>query len=343
MGSIKDLINPEIILPYTKNTLEEFKDDIVLWRKHRCFNTHSDWAYDFIKSEYFEKNNNVSYYDEIFSKLNKQDKYDKWVELSAELSVKLASYEKTIFAPNTPNPKDAIINSLPLHAEIFSLQYSNSDLFVVSRWGFNRTCNHDFDRDYQHLLKIKDILKNYIKTKKLEIKEDEVYLRDFFSKMMFSCWTFIEAGIGYKILDIIETCLECDLLIYDKVLPDDFFKDKESSLLTPRKRLSLLLCKSFIHYQTQDIKAYKDTLHQIINLHPIYNRDRNIFYPIGLNRITESALSLYKVEPTEENKQRVLDLYLAKMYPQIPGDYFEYSRERGLVTFQIAKTFGYAK
>ena len=343
MGNIKDLINPEIILPYTKNTLEEFKDDIVLWRKYRCFNTHNDWAYDFIKSEYFKKHNNISHYDKLFSNLDKKDKFQKWIELSTELSKKLGEYEKTIFPPVEPSPKDAIINSLPLITEIFSLQYSNSDLFVVSRWGFNRTCNHDFDRDYQHLSKIKDILKNYIKTKKLKIKEDEVYLRDFFSRMMFSCWIFIEAGIGYKILDIIETCLECDLLIYNKVLPDDFFKDKESSHLTPRKRLSLLLCKSFIYYQTQDIKAYKDTLHQIINLHPIYNGDRQIFYPIGLNRLTETALNLYKVEPTKENKQRVLDFYLVKMYPQTSADHFEYSRERALVTFQIAKTFGYAK
>lgn len=342
MESLNSLIPLELVPLEKKTKLKEFERDFEVWRKHKCLSPHTEWAWDFLNSEYFKNNNNISYYKELFSGLSLKDKYDNLNKLSKTLLDKLIEYEKSIYPPSESDSKEAIINSLPIFTEFFSLYFVVDELSCIARWGFNRTYEHNLDEEYKWVSRIEKILEEYIKTKTLNISEDETYLRNYFSKTLFFCWTLTEAKIGYKVLNLIDLCLECDLLVYNKVLPDDFFKDKESSHLTSRKRLTLLLLKSFIYYQSDEIEKYKETLKQIIDLHIIYNKERGIFYPVGVNRILESALNLYKVEPTDENKQRVLDLYTAKMLVQT-ADSIEYPRERALVTFQIAKTFGYAK
>jgi len=342
MESLNSLIPPELIPLEKKTKLEEFEKDFEVWREHKCLSPHTEWAWDFLNSEYFKNNNNVSYYKKIFSGVSLKDRFNTLVEHSLPLLDKLVEYEKSIYPPSESNPKEAIINSLPIFTEFFSLYFVADELGCIARWGFNRTYEHNLDEEYKWVSRIEEILEEYIKTKTLNINEDEIYLRGYFSKTLSFCWTLTEAKIGYKILNLIDLCLECDLLVYNKVLPDDFFKDKESSQKIARKRLTLLLLKSFIHYQHDEIEKYKETLRQIIDLHIIYNKERGIFYPVGMNRILESALNLYKVEPTDENKQRVLDFYTANMLVQT-ADSREYPRERALVTFQIAKTFGYAK
>ena len=97
MESLNSLIPLELVPLEKKTKLKEFEKDFEVWRKHKCLSPHTEWAWDFINSEYFKNNNNVSYYKELFFGVSLKDRYSTLIEHSLPLLDKLVEYEKSIY------------------------------------------------------------------------------------------------------------------------------------------------------------------------------------------------------------------------------------------------------
>ena len=68
---------------------------------------------------------------------------------------------------------------------------------------------------------------------------------------------------------------------------------------------------AWIHRQMGNTHLYIEKLNSIINRHPLYSTDERftVFWHTGVARLLEAAVCLYEVQPTEENKNKLNDIF----------------------------------
>ena len=320
--------------------LSKLKPIIELYKKHNCLNTHIDWAYDFQTSKLFIENNNKKYYSNILNNIkDDKERYLKWKELAGHHLLNLCEFEKNnTFIPNHPDLKQAVIDSIPIHLEGWSLgvNHGRDEGCWLTRFSMFKIQESSIHSAIEEIIETEKIIRNYIDTK---IITNNKY-KDSFQRHLSALWACAESAVGEHVLYIINTFLEYDQMVWEGNLPNDYYSGFDSSKKLPRKRISLLLIKAMILNQISEIEECKRVYKEIMSFHKSVNKDRFIDYYGGNTRLTEAALCLYKLEPTEENKQKVLEYYVNVSNPQYIDSY-EYPRERALVTYQILKTFGY--
>lgn len=333
--------------PIFKNTInlvcwDSFNEYVDHSIKSNTLHPHTRWAVNLFRSDWFQNNNLISKYK---TKIKDYDHKDRPALLTAEYKKnlkELVKYETNQTKLHIDEIEDFMINSLPIHNKIFSLgiNHYRGEFQFLSRFAMCKA-NHDhFPMHYENFRKTVKVIKEYNKTGKLELNEDEQYLRHEYHNMMNVLWGFAEVGIGDKILDGIDVLLKFEQLCGEQKRMDDQFWpliDLASGSL--RRRLSLLMVKSSIYEGLGEKDKQIKVLNEILNMHQSKCDFRPIHYYVGANRLTEAALSLYKLQPTKQNKQIILEYYISTE-PQT-HDYYESPRERALVTFEILKTFGH--
>ena len=336
---------PDEIKNFSFDGREALIEYIKLLRKYGSCPVHTDWALDFYESVYYQKSNSSKYYRNILEK-HDDNWFEKWCELSSDHIKKIAEYEAPIFEKYHKGEEidyeKVLVGSLPIMKETWSLfmnmfkgTYQNLSRFEVARI-YKDPLQSD---NFKILLEVDDIIRNYLKTKQLNLKPEQEYLRERYHVCLGTMWGFAEACIGEYILPIIDNFLEFDKICFEENWDDEFFK-YDLSKSGPRKRMSLLILKSTIYNQMGLIEKRKQVLKELVDMHYSVDNGRHINYYVGINRLIESALCLYKLEPSEKLKEIIL-----KYWCSMPGpnthEHKETPRERALVTFQIAKTFGY--
>ena len=103
-----------------------------------------------------------------------------------------------------------------------------------------------------------------------------------------------------------------------------------------RHALSLYMVKAQFHLILNETEKAKETFNYITQFHN--QKGNNPYFKVwwitGLNRLTEAAIEVYKLEPTEENKNRAMDYYL----DSIKTEWLEHTetvRERLLITYML--------
>ena len=68
---------------------------------------------------------------------------------------------------------------------------------------------------------------------------------------------------------------------------------------------------AWIHRQMGNNHLYIEKLNSIIGRHPLYSTDDRftVFWHTGVARLLEAAVCLYEVQPTEENKKKLNDIF----------------------------------
>lgn len=341
--NILKTIDPIFISTVNIFTWDKFNEFVDTLNKKNCIHIHTKWAVDFYRSKYFLENNNIDFYKLKLKDLPQHERSKVFDQLAFDCMNKLADLELNLSQLSLTDTEKFIVDSLPIHTEIFSLgmNWYRSGFQYLSRFPLNKIKGPHIINEYNETLQVYEIIKKYNKTKVLDLKDNQQSLRESWNRILGVLWGFAEAEVGNHVIDIIDTLLEFDLLLVDRTLNDEFFTTIDQSISSPRRRMALLFIKSCIYNQMGLINKRVEVLQEIINLHST-KTDRAMRYYVGVNRLTEAALSLYKIDPNKENKDQVLKFYNSIENPNVT-DHLECPRERALVTFQIAKTFGYVE
>ena len=156
------------------------------------------------------------------------------------------------------------------------------------------------------------------------------------SALMTSIWNCVYAGLyeeGFYLIETIENLINK----IDKFKPkNSVFKNVLDQPTPGRFIMSLYFAKAQLYLQQKEYKKAEECFETITQLyinkgnHPQYE----VYWFNGLNRVTEAAIEVYKLNPTEENKNRAIDYYLSSTY-----DYdiepTEATRERLLITYML--------
>jgi tetratricopeptide (TPR) repeat protein len=162
------------------------------------------------------------------------------------------------------------------------------------------------------------------------------------SALMTSIWNCVYAGLyeeGFYLIETIENLINKlgDYESIHKKRPTNcVFKNVLDQGTLGRFIMSLNFAKAQLYlYLKQPQKAEEcfETITQLYNgkgNHPKYK----VYWHNGLNRVTEAALEVYKLNPTEENKNRAIDYYLSSTFDS-NIEPTEATRERLLITYML--------
>lgn len=310
--------------------------------KSNTLHPHTEWSVNFYRSDYFQENNLIDEYKTKIKDYDHDDRPHLLTEQYKENLRELVKYETNQSELPIDKAEDFILKSLPIHNKIFSLgiNHYRGEFQFLSRFSMCKANHEHFPNQYKDFKDTVKIIKAYNKTGKLKITKSQEHLRNKYHGLMNVLWGFAEFGIGDKVLDGLDVLLDFETLCGEqKRMEDQFWPGIDLASGSLRRRLSLLMIKSNIYQGLGEDKKRIKVLKEIINMHCSKCNFRPIHYYVGANRLTEAALSLYKLQPTKENKQRILEYYISTE-PQT-HDHYESPRERALLTFEILKTFGH--
>lgn len=162
--------------------------------------------------------------------------------------------------------------------------------------------------------------------------------------LMASIWQCVYVGLyeeGFYLIETIENLIDKIWEYenqYKKRLKNYVFPNVLDQPTLGRFIMSLNFAKAqFYLYLKQPQKA-EECFEKIVQLHhkkgnhPRYK----VYWPNGLNRVTEAAIEVYKLNPTEENKNRSIDYYLNSTFDSNPNiEPTEATRERLLITYML--------
>ena len=163
----------------------------------------------------------------------------------------------------------------------------------------------------------------------------------YWNDTMSDLWACAYAGLYEEALYLIDVLERLIIKINDGSCSNPVFPKVLDQGTNARFLMSLYMLRTKI-YKVQNkidlaIKDYK-TIVSFSNLNSQNNADRSylIWWFTGLNRVTEAAIEIYKLKPTEENKQQCIDLYIHCCNFN-SFDNTESTRERGLITYMLMK------
>ena len=323
-------------------TWDEFNTYVDHSIKAKTLCVHTEWATNFYRSKYFQDNNIVGKYRKIVKDYDYELHHEKYTKCAEEVMHEIAELESDLNTTPLNKVEEKMLKAMGAFIKVFSLGivHYRGEFQYLSRFAMCKMVHPQFKdnfKDYQDVIKI---IKKYIKTGTLNISKDNSHLRDTYHIITALLWGFAEVGLGEEILDGIDILLEFEHLCGERKRDDHFWFGVDDPKNSIRRRLSLLMIKSSILRSIGKDEEQIIVLKEILNVHFSKLDHRPINYYVGLNRLTEAALSLYKLQPTKENKNTVLEYY--KSIPQTNTyDKHECTRERALVTFEILKTFGH--
>ena len=153
---------------------------------------------------------------------------------------------------------------------------------------------------------------------------------------MPTIWASIYIGLIEEGLYMIETLEELINKIHKFKSKNGVFPTVLDQNNPGRYIMTLYFAKAQIYLQQKGYKKAEECFELITQLykgkgnHPKYV----VRWPNGYNRITEAAIEVYKLNPTEENKNKAIDYYLSStVIDDIEPT--ESTRERLLITYML--------
>ena len=157
-------------------------------------------------------------------------------------------------------------------------------------------------------------------------------------ELMHSIWACVYGGLYEEGMYLINTMEHLIFKIHDApTFPKNRVFETVLDQPTPGRFLKTLRMAKARLYLLEGNKAKaEETFESIVNLGKFTNNGTyRVYWSNGLNRITEAAIEVYKLNPTEENKERCLKYYHMSTNTDIEPT--ESVRERGLITYMLMR------
>lgn len=157
-------------------------------------------------------------------------------------------------------------------------------------------------------------------------------------ELMHSIWACVYGGLYEEGIYLIETMEYLIFKIHDA---SNFPKNRVFKTVldqpTPGRFLKTLrMAKARLYLVKGNKVKAEETFESIVNLGKFTNNGiYRVYWSNGLNRITEAAIEVYKLNPTEKNKERCLKYYHMSTNTDIEPT--ESVRERGLITYMFMR------
>ena len=157
-------------------------------------------------------------------------------------------------------------------------------------------------------------------------------------EIMGSIWACVYGGLIEEGLYIIQTIEDLIFKIHSQSgLPTNCVFPTVLDQSTPGRFLkSLRMPKARLYMSNGELKKAEATFKSIVDLCMFTNDSKyRVYWDNGLNRITEAAIEVYNLNPTQENKDRCLDFYYKSTNTTIEPT--EAVRERCLITYMLMR------
>lgn len=130
-----------------------------------------------------------------------------------------------------------------------------------------------------------------------------------FQETLAGVWTLIHNGLAHYALPMMRRIDEEYSQYFETGKTIYTFLDYEPHWA--RFGQSSDWASAWIHRQMGNDHLYIEKLNSIINRHPLYSTDDRfkVFWHTGVARLLEAAVCLYEVQPTEENRQKLNDIF----------------------------------
>lgn len=161
------------------------------------------------------------------------------------------------------------------------------------------------------------------------------------NEILTSIWSLLYAGFHEEGLFIVKTLENLIYKIYKYNPENVVFEGILNQPSLARFLMSIYFVKAKLFLLKGDKISASEIYEKIcsfssFNYENISDYRMIIFWYTGQTRIVESAIELYKLNPTEKNRKRCIDFYLESC-KSTDIEPTEALRERGYITFSLAK------
>jgi len=229
---------------------------------------------------------------------------------------------------------DQFLKSYELFMRYIELLPKASSINGQFRWGITK--DFEIEKYSERFEKNrKDLLNCLEYAKKNDFTEMETINFHF---VISNIWKLLELE-RYEdaevLIDLIVKIFEISLNEDTKGIPFSVFGDDEHILWGwCRRYMSILIAAGTLYYHQNRISKSIECYKKILDL----GNDgvhTGIFYYVGINRQLESAVQLYKLQPTEENKKIVYEWFQKRNEIAPPQDTDECVYETLLIDYMI--------
>jgi hypothetical protein len=155
------------------------------------------------------------------------------------------------------------------------------------------------------------------------------------STLMPTLWACVYAGLIEEGLFISNTIENLIYKIYKNSPKNGVFLTVLDQPPSGRFLMSIHFAQALLYKNSKKLDLAEKYYEKIVQMYKWKgNSPYEIFWTNGLNRITEAAIEVYKLNPTEENKNRAIDYYLSSCSSD-DIEPTEATRERGLITYML--------
>lgn len=152
-----------------------------------------------------------------------------------------------------------------------------------------------------------------------------------------SIWACVYAGLTDEGLYIIQTTEDLIRKVKNTKPTNPVFKKVLDQPTYGRYMMTIYFAKAQIYKQLGKLDKTEEAFEFIAQLYRgKHDNEFKVYWTTGLNRVTEAAIEVYKLNPTEVNKQRALNYYLDTCFTA-DLEPTETVRERGLITYMLMK------
>lgn len=312
-----DIKEIESRLDPTLPTLHGVKAIDYISKKYATHN-HYKLVVDLSRTSFFKRSTKkVTFPKEGYIEL--EPLRDKLYEYNALLSKKLT--KKTLF-----QVLDLLVNHL--------CERGPNDEGAF--WRYNANHWVDKERTLEWLEYSLDLC-NQINKYKSDPETNGILVNTWNNKFTQALWACVYGGLTEEGLYIIQTVEDLIRKIKDNKPKSCVFKGVLDQPTYGRFMMSLYFAKAQIYLQLNELDKAEAAFEFIARLYRgKYDSEFEVYWTTGLNRVTEAAIEVYKLNPTEENKQRAIDYYQSTCFTDLLEP-TETVRERGLITYMFMK------
>lgn len=188
------------------------------------------------------------------------------------------------------------LDQMKIFIELFAKHYGAS--YIVEHHSFRFPVDRTGDFHRQEIIKAY----NYM----FYPEQHEIC---YFQETLAAVWTLIHVGLGHYALSMMRRIDEEYVNFFETGKTIYPFLDYEPHWA--RFGQSSDWASAWIHRQMGNNHLYAEKLNSIINRHPLYSTDDRftVFWHTGVARLLEAAVCLYEIQPTEETKQKLNDIF----------------------------------
>lgn len=224
---------------------------------------------------------------------------------------------------------------LPIFAKhIIGNKYQESNIFR-----FNANPFLTPDRIFSHI-EIALTQCNQINEVKDDPENGGLKFNTWNREMMGAIWACVYAGLIDEGFYIIQTLEDLIYRINENQPTNCVFKTVLDQPTLGRFLMTLYMAKARLYLQTGDVKGAEECFEFICSMFRKEGPKRKkyyIYWFCGLNRVLETAIEVYKLNPTPQNRERCFEFYIQSAEYSRGIEPTETVREKGIITYMFIK------